>query len=133
MPWQDSILQLAGIKVCGDIMDPGSHTAVYGLCSSSFYVNTHTHASTHSQAHIHSVTLVLLTLSKVLLVRQSEKIYPEAWLFVLQRIYFHTLPRTEENSAEPTSGLNCTPEPVLFVRLQEGSLLFLSSLKASER
>lgn len=38
-------------------MDPGSHTqytAVYGLFSSSFYVNTHTHVSTQSHAHTHS-------------------------------------------------------------------------------
>lgn len=65
VPWQDSILQLAGIKVCGDTMDPGSHiqyTTVYGLFSSSFYVNTHTHASTHSHAHIHSVTYTTLVL-----------------------------------------------------------------------
>lgn len=95
------------------------------------HMQAHTHMHTYTQ--LHTQLLYFQTLSNVLLVRQSEKIYPEAWPFVLQRIYFHTLPRTEENSAEPTNRLNCTPEPVLFVRLQEGSLLFLCSLKASER
>lgn len=44
------------------IQDLIQYTAVYGLFSSSFYVNTHTLASTHSHAHIHSVTYATLVL-----------------------------------------------------------------------